>query len=66
MNEDRKSWPLIAGLTVGIVGGVIAGYFLYASKCDDEPDTKLRDAQEIIAQCQDKIKEIEMSLQTLR
>lgn len=66
MDEDRKNWPVIIGVTAGIVGGIIAGLYIYSARQDDEPDNKLRDAQEIIAQCHERIKELETGLKTLR
>ena len=66
MNEDSKSWPIIVGIAVGVLGGVIAGLYVYSVRTEEDPDTKLRDATEIIAQCNQKIKEIEAGLQALR
>lgn len=66
MKEDRGAWPLVMGITAGVVGGIIAGLYLYYMKSEDGADTKLRDAREIISQCHDKIKEIEATIDALR
>lgn len=62
MDEDRTSWPLIIGITAGVVGALAAVAIIYSSRRDDGPVARLRDASEIIAQCRDQIKEIEQSL----
>ncbi|HAH86571.1 MAG: hypothetical protein WCT06_08940 [Armatimonadota bacterium] len=65
MDRNDKSWPIIAGITAGVVGGIVAGiYLMYKSQ--NQPEDKLRNAAEIIAECQSKIKEIETGLDTLR
>lgn len=66
MNQERSSWPIIVGITAGVVGSVVAGYFLYSTKTRRDQDGQLRDASEIIAQCHQKIKEIEAGLNALR
>lgn len=66
MDGDRKSWPIIVGITAGIIGGVVAGVMIYNMKESRDPDMKLRDAQDLISQCHDKIKEIEAGLKVLR
>ncbi len=65
MDEHRTSWPLIIGITAGVVGALAAAAIIYAVK-EEEPELQLRDAKEIIAQCHNQIKEIEASLQRLR
>jgi len=66
VDEDKKNWPIIVGITAGIVSGVVAGLYLYSTRVQENPDVELRDAKEIIAQCHEKIKEIETNLETLR
>lgn len=65
MSDKKTSWPLVVGLTAGIVGALAATAVIYAIK-QEEPDAQIRDAKDIIAQCHDQIKEIEESLQRLR
>ena len=65
MDTNDKSWPLVVGITAGVVGGIVAGiYLMYKSQA--QPEDKLRNATEIIAECQSKIKEIEAGLDTLK
>ena len=66
MDEDKTSWPLIVGITAGLIGGIIAGVYLYSVKDQDEPNTNLRDARDIIAQCNEQIKDLEERLSSLR
>ena len=66
MDEDRTSWPLIIGITAGIMGGIIVGIYLHAVHTHEESGMKIRDAAEIIAQCNEKIKEIEAGIKTLK
>jgi len=66
VDEDRRSWPLVVGITAGVLSGIIAGVYLYSTRVRTEPEIKLRDAAEIINQCRDKIQEIEAGLETLR
>ena len=65
MDENRTSWPLIVGITAGVVGALAAAAIIYAIR-EEEPEMKLRDAQDIIAQCHDQIRVIEAGLQRLR
>jgi hypothetical protein len=66
MEQGKTSWPIVVGVTAGIVGGIIAGVYLYHLRSDDGTETKLRDAKEIIAQCHEKIREIEGTLGALK
>ena len=66
MSEDRSSLPLIIGVTAGLLGALFAVSFFYSTRSQEEPETVIRDAKEIIAQCHETIKEIESSLEALR
>ncbi len=66
MDEDRTSWPVIAAVTVGVLGGILTLAFVYSVRGHEGPGAKLRDAKEIIAQCHETIKEIEAGLEVLR
>lgn len=66
MNGDRRNWPIIIGVAAGVVSGIFAGVYFYTIKTQHDPETKLRDAADIIAQCHEKIKEIENGLETLK
>lgn len=66
MDEDRTNWPLIVGVTAGILGAVLVATLLYSTRESEGPAAKLRDAKEIIARCHETIKEIEATLGTLR
>ena len=66
MDEDRASWPIIVGITAGVLGALAAVAIIYSVRREDEPVATLRDASEVIAQCRDQIKEIEESLDLLR
>ena len=66
MSENRTSVPLIIGVTAGILGALFAVSFFYTLRTNQEPETVIRDAKEIIAQCHETIKEIESSLEALR
>jgi hypothetical protein len=66
MTDEKSNWPLIVGITGGIVGGIIVGvYMMSRTKCDSD-DGQIQDAREIIAKCEAKIQEIEAGLETLR
>jgi hypothetical protein len=65
VDEKRTSWPLIVGITAGVVGALAAAAIIYSVK-EEQPEMQLRDAQDIIAQCHDQIREIEAGLQRLR
>ena len=66
MSEDRSSLPLIIGVTAGLLGALFAVTFFYSTRAQGEPETVIRDAKEIIAQCHETIREIESSLEALR
>ena len=66
MDGDRKNWPLIIGVSAGVMTGLVAGFYLYSSRYHHEPNEKLRDATDIIAQCHAKIREIENGLESLK
>lgn len=65
MDEKQTSWPLIVGITAGVLGALAAAAIIYAVK-EEEPEMKLRCAQDIIAQCHDQIREIEAGLVRLK
>lgn len=65
MDTNDKSWPIVVGVTAGVVGGIVAGiYLMYKNQA--QPEDRLRNAADIIAECQSKIKEIEAGLDTLK
>ena len=66
MSDDSKGWAIVLGITAGVVGGLVAGIYLYNTHIQKDPESKLRDAKEIIAECHAKIKEIEAGLQAMR
>lgn len=66
MDGDRKSWPLIAGIAAGVLTGIAVGAYLYTLRHVCIPDAKLHDATDIIAQCREKLKEIEIGLESLK
>lgn len=68
MDGDRRNWPLIVGVAAGLLTGIAAGIYFYSTKCEckEEPDTRLHDAADIIAQCREKINEIEIGLESLK
>lgn len=66
MDEQKGSWPLIIGVTAGLIGAVVAVSLINAARSGDQPEVKLRDARDIIAQCHETIKEIEASLTSLK
>jgi hypothetical protein len=65
VEDNRTSWPIIVGITAGVIGALAAAAIIYAVR-EEEPETKLRDAKDIIAQCQDQIRDIEAGIQRLR
>jgi len=67
VEEDRQNWPIIMGITAGIVGGIVAALYLYSvTNIHGRAETKLLDAKDIIARCHENIKQIEDTLETLR
>lgn len=66
MDGDRRNWPVIVGIAAGVITGIAAGIYIYSTRCSCMPDTKLHDAADIIAQCREKIKEIENGLESLK
>jgi len=67
VEEDRKNWPIIMGITAGIVGGIVAALYLYAATAaHGRAKTGLLDAKDLVARCHENIKEIEEALDTLR
>ena len=66
MSEDRSNLPLIIGITAGLLGALFAVTVFYSTRAQQEPETVIHDAKEIIAQCHETIREIESSLEALR
>ena len=65
-DEQRTSWPLIVGITAGVLGALAAVVIIYSVQREEEPQAQLRDATQVIEQCRDQIKEIEASLELLK
>lgn len=68
MEQDKSSnsWPLVVGITAGVIGGIVAGVYLYSMHGNEQSSLKLPDAKELISQCQNKIKEIESGIEALK
>lgn len=66
MDEDRRNWPAVVGVVAGVLAGLVAGIYIYSSRTQCQPDGELHDAADIIAQCRERIKEIEAGLQSLK
>jgi hypothetical protein len=65
--EDRTNWAIIAGVAIGVLGGIVAGIAVHSMRTQkDSSSLKLRDAQDIILYCREKIKEIESGLEALK
>lgn len=64
MDEERRNWPILVGVTAGVVGGIVAAFVLHSVFTQRSHD--IADAEEIIDRCHDKIKEIESNLKTLK
>ncbi|MCL6520158.1 MAG: hypothetical protein K6T99_10030 [Armatimonadetes bacterium] len=65
--DDKKTWPVVLGVAAGIIGGVVAGLYIYSiNKKETNVGVSLRTAQEIIEACHSKIKEIEAGLKSLK
>ena len=60
MDCDKKSMPLVAVVTAGIIGGAVAGVYIYSARTGRYAKTKIRDAEEIIDQCHKQLKKIEI------
>lgn len=63
--EDRAKWPAVVGVTAGVVGGLLVGLYLFM-RAHEDAKHPIRDAQDVIAQCYEKIQEIEAGLSSLR
>lgn len=64
MDENAK-WPTVLGITAGVIGGLLVGLYIYM-RAQEDAEVPVRDAQDVIAQCYEKIQEIEMGLTGLR
>ncbi len=65
--DEKKTWPVILGISAGVVGGIVAGLYIYSiHKKETDVGVSLRTAQEIIDACHNKIREIEAGLKTLK
>ncbi len=64
MQDDAK-WPTVLGITAGVVGGLLVGLYLYM-RAQEGSEHPMRDAQDVIAQCYQKIQEIEAGLGSLK
>lgn len=63
--DDNAKWPTVLGITAGVVGGLLVGLYLYM-RAQEDAEHPMRDAQDVIAKCYEKIQEIESGLGTLR
>ena len=63
--DDNAKWPTVLGITVGVVGGLLVGLYLY-TQAQEDAERPMRDAQDVIAKCYEKIQEIEAGLGGLR
>jgi hypothetical protein len=64
LDGDRTNWPIVVGITAGVIGGIVAGVALYTMHA--AKDSTMDDAQNIIMKCHEQIKEIESSLERLK
>lgn len=66
MGKKKQNWTALVGLSAGLAGGVIATVVYLSIRAHQESGIRLRDAEDIMLQCREKIQEIESGLQTLR
>lgn len=62
--DEKARLTTVLGVTAGVIGGLIVGLYFFA-RMRHEPVHPIRDAHDIMAQCQAKIKEIESGLSVL-
>lgn len=62
---DNAKWPTVVGITAGVLGGLLVGLYLYM-RAQEDAEMPVRDAKDVIAQCYEKIQEIETGLSSLR
>lgn len=65
MDDDKRWSSTILGITAGVLGGTLVGLYVYV-RARERSGHPMRDAQDIIAQCYEKIEEIEAGLDVLR
>jgi len=63
--EENAKWPAVLGITAGVVGGLVLGLYLYM-RAQEDSEHPIRDAQDVIAKCYEKIREIESGINSLR
>ena len=63
--DDNAKWPTVLGITAGVIGGLLVGLYLYM-RAQEDAEHPVRDAKDVIAQCYEKIQEIERGLSSLR
>ena len=63
--EDNVKWPTVVGITAGVIGGLLVGLYLYM-RAQEGSEHPIRDAQDVIAKCYEKIQEIESGLSGLK
>lgn len=59
MDHGRSNWPIVVGIAAGVLGGVAAAMYLHTSRSHTEPDSKLRDASELLDRCRRSISDLE-------
>lgn len=67
MDRDRLNIPVIAGITLGVLTGLVVGIYIYStSELHCRRNKRLYDSAELIAQCKEQLKEIEGKLESIK
>lgn len=64
MSKNNGALTALVGVTAGMAGIVIASAVVLVIRAHHESGMRLRNAEDIMLQCREKIKEIESGLQT--
>ena len=66
MSKNKETLTALVGVSAGFAGAIIATVVYLSIRAHCESGIRLRNAEDIMIQCREKIQEIETGLQTLK